>query len=132
MTLQQIIDQLGLTMTAKWTDRNPHMANSDQMDHWRCSIRNFNRQSMRVFFSKGYGHHGKEPDLAEVLECLAMDAAGIENAGGFEEWCSEYGYETDSRRALKTFNATSRQADSLKRVLGHLYQTALFELDEAA
>ena len=40
------------------------------------------------------------PALHDVLHCLVLDA-GVLDAGSFEEWASEYGYETDSRSAEK-------------------------------
>jgi hypothetical protein len=74
---------------------------------------------MTLTFSKGIGHHGAEPTVTEVLGCLASDASGVENAGGdFEEWCSEYGYDTDSRTAERIFKACQHQANRLKSFLG--------------
>lgn len=41
---------------------------------------------------------GKEPSLYDILSCLAFY-----NPGTFEEFCSEFGYDTDSRKALSTY-----------------------------
>jgi hypothetical protein len=57
--------------------------------HWRITITRDGRQ-MRVYFSQGSAHTAP-PTLDDVLDCLASDAAGIENARGFDDWCSEYG-----------------------------------------
>jgi len=35
-----------------------------------------------------------------------------------EDWCAEYGYDTDSRKAERTFRAVERQTKALKRMLG--------------
>lgn len=58
------------------------------------------------------------PTLAEVLDCLASDAATVENARTFEEWASELGYDTDSREAYKTYKVTKRQTEKLRALLG--------------
>jgi len=42
-----------------------------------------------------------EPALDDVLHSLVLDSeAGKES---FEDWCSDFGYDTDSRRAMDTY-----------------------------
>jgi hypothetical protein len=87
---------------------------------------------MTVYFSKGIGHHGAEPTTEEVLSCLADDAAGVENSPSFEDWCSEYGYDTDSRKAEKIFKACEHQATRLKNFLGDdLFEQLLWKVERA-
>lgn len=71
------------------------------------------------------------PSISDVLDCLAMDAVGIENArGSFDDWCAEYGYDTDSRKAEKTFHICERQAAHLKHFLGaELFEQLLWNTD---
>lgn len=114
--IQQLIERAGITLTAKQTARNPHMDESRDMDHWRCVLRR-GKKTMVVYFSKGYGYKGAAPKVDEVLDCLASDAAGFENAQSFEDWCSEYGYDTDSRKAERAYKAVERQASRLAKVL---------------
>lgn len=60
-----------------------------------------------------------KPSLESVLDCLISDAASIVNSGlKFEDWCAEYGYDEDSRKAEKTFNACKEQAQALERFIG--------------
>lgn len=117
-TLSEFIEQAGVSMTAESTYRNPHMDDRQDMDHWRCVLRR-GRKSMVVYFSKGIGHHGAEPTVEEVLDCMASDASGVENARSFEDWCGEYGYSADSRKAERTYKTIERQAKRLKDVLGN-------------
>lgn len=116
--LQQFIRTHCLKMSATRTDSNPSMDGSFRMDHWACVIRKGSK-SFRVVFSMGSGHHGAAPKLEDVLDCMASDASGAETAGSFEEWCSEYGYDTDSRKAEKTYSAITKQAVRLQSFLGH-------------
>lgn len=59
--------------TCTRVDHNPAMDDSANMDHWRCTLTRAGRR-MALTFSKGFGHQGKPPSLAEVLECCALDA----------------------------------------------------------
>lgn len=61
------------------------------------------------------------PALVDVLWCLVMDAGVIDYAG-FEEWASEYEYDTDSRKAETVYRACLDTALKLRQIL---------DLDEA-
>jgi hypothetical protein len=129
MNINEFAKSAGLTMTAVPTDHNPSMEDGATMDHWRCTIR-AGHSRMSLVFSMGSGHNGKRPELADVLYCLASDASGYENARDFADWCSEYGYDTDSRRAERTFRAVERQAKRLRSVLGEsAYNTLLWDTE---
>ena len=46
-----------------------------------------------------------------------------DNLLGFDAWCADFGYDTDSRKAEKTFKACEHQAARLKTFLeSSLYQ----------
>jgi len=131
MTISEFVQANNVTMRYRErTDRNPAMEDSSQMDHWRCVIRAGKKQ-MSLVFSMGFGLNGKAPDLPDVLDCLASDAAGVENAdNNFEDWASEYGYDIDSRKAERTFAACARQAEKLKNLLGdEAYDALLFHTE---
>jgi len=119
ISLADFIAKHGLRMTVSPAARNPNAADDEwarDADHWRCTIM-CGRARMIVHFSKGSGHHGEPAELPEVLDSLAMDAAGIVNARDFADWCAEYSYDTDSRKAERTFKACKRQAASLRSLL---------------
>lgn len=44
------------------------------------------------------------PTIEDVLYCLLADASCVQYGQTFEEFCSELGYDTDSRKAEKIFN----------------------------
>lgn len=115
-TTEQFIAEHGIAFRAERTDRNPHMDDARNMDHWRVTIRK-GRRRMSLVFSQGFGHHGAAPALADVLDCLASDASSVEG-NSFDSWAADLGYDADSRKALKTYNAIVRQMRSLARMLG--------------
>lgn len=154
VTIEQFIERNRISLKADWTDHNPNMADSENMDHWKVTLarkdavprrtasgvdllKNIKTVArMTLYFSRGYGNEGKDPTAEEVLDCLASDAAGIENAAGlltepdFEDWCSEYGFEADSRKAEQTFKACVHQARRLKTFLGdELYAQLLWDIE---
>jgi len=58
-----------------------------------------------------------QPAFADVLWCLMGDCSGVGELT-FEEWCDEYGMNTDSRKALDTYHACVETLPKLKRLLG--------------
>ena len=140
----------GLTIKSEYADRNPNMPDSRDMDHWKVTLTRRAIQPqydtwkgykgkikqptiaarMTLHFSKGYWHNGKEPDVTEVLDCLASDACGLDNSPDFAQWCGEYGYDTDSRKALKIFKACEHSAARLRRFLGaDLFETLVYHTE---
>ena len=67
------------------------------------------------------------PELADVLHSLASDAEVL-NAGDFDCWASDFGYDTDSRAAEATYNACVEIAVKLQSGIG---PAAMIELYEA-
>lgn len=58
------------------------------------------------------------PTLDDVLSCLILDASAID-AGSFEDWAQEFGYDTDSRAAEKIYDACVKTALQLRSMLGN-------------
>ena len=132
ISLGQFIAEQQLVMSVVAVRRNPHMTDSPLPRNFECTLYFEGRgqhEPLTVYFSQGSAHK-KPPTLAEVLDCLASDASGIENARSFEEWASEYGYETDSRKAERTYRTCEQQAMELERLLGRdAYQQLLWNTE---
>jgi hypothetical protein len=73
----------------------------------------------------------REPSAEDVLDCLSMDASGVENAGSFGAWADEYGYGMgDVEKAEKVYNLCVKQSRKLQKFLGDdLYQELLWETE---
>lgn len=80
-----------------------------QGDGWHCAISRIasdgKRRQIRTGYHLGSGHKRREPTVAEVLHSLAMDAWSVADSGGFDEWCSDLGYDSDSRKAKRMYRA---------------------------
>lgn len=126
MTIKMFCNRHGITATAEWADSNPNMSDMPAgSSHWRVTLRRRNpRRSLTVPFSMGPAH-SHEPTAPEVLDCLVSDASSFDSASSFEDWCSDFGYDTDSRKAEQTFKAVERSAARLRRFLGGDYDQAI-------
>jgi hypothetical protein len=121
ITLTDFLERYPVKMTTERTFENRNMDSDPEWErtasHWICRLR-FQSRQLAIPFSQGSAHK-EPPTMRDLLDCLASDASGIENANDdFEEWCGEYGYDTDSRKAERTFKACVRQAKGLRRLLG--------------
>lgn len=66
------------------------------------------------------------PDSVDVVYSLLIDSEVLD-AGGFEEWAREFGYEEDSREAEKTYNARLKIALQFRKI----GESVISELREA-
>lgn len=128
MTMKEFAEANKIKIENEYADSNPNMADPNwQANHYKVILKT-GRKQFTTYFSQGYGISG-EPTVEGVLDCLASDAAGFENAQSFEDWANEYGYDTDSRKAEKTYNIIGRQAKRLKNFLGNKYETLLWDTE---
>jgi hypothetical protein len=57
-------------------------------------------------------HEGKDPTAYAVLSCVASD---VHCPLTFADFCAEYGYDEDSRKAFATFKRCAAFAERLRR-----------------
>lgn len=116
--------------TAKQVENNPHMTDMPKGSrHFRVTLRNTATGKRATFaFSQGPAHE-KEPTARIVLECLLSDASCAEYS--FEEFCSNCGYDTDSRKAERTHKAIKANAARLVKLLGSIPEGDSEELARA-
>jgi hypothetical protein len=116
-TLSEFAQEQGLTFSYKPLERRSDGRMGDQpMNHYRCTLTN-HKGRMLITFSQGLGIQSS-PTMNDVLNCIALDASDVLNAPDFEDWASDYGYDTDSRSAQKVFKAIVRQTAKLEALIG--------------
>jgi hypothetical protein len=128
MKLSDFIRVNGLTMGAvRIPARTDAVADAWSKDarHWVCTIvrgggdyQGGLRQPCREFaiqYSQGSAHKAA-PTLAEVLDCLRSDAGC--GAESFENFCSDCGYDSDSRKAYGVWEACKDSRAKLSALLG--------------
>lgn len=68
-----------------------------------------------------------KPALRDVIASLLMDSEAIDS-GGFEEWASDLGYDTDSRKAEAIYRACVDTGLKMRLMFGDAAVTELREL----
>ena len=59
-----------------------------------------------------------EDTATSIFDMLISDAWGVENNPTFEDWASEYDYDTDSRKAEAAYREVRAQADQFTQLIG--------------
>src|SRR3990167_6696052 len=106
MDTKEFIKTNKITLEWKETFENPNWTGNSEAHHYSIMLGS-GKNKLHTFFSMGLGlvvRHGalvtpQRPTAEDVLDCLASDAAGVENNRDFDEWAGDYGYDTDSREA---------------------------------
>lgn len=63
----------------------------------------------------------KQPKIEDVLHCLISDSDASEYC--FEDWCDNFGYDSDSISARKIYDECLENYHKLKKALGRDYTT---------
>ena len=82
---------------------------------WKVTIR-MGKRRLTTSYRMGMAHTG-EPDVASVVYSLISDYQCARDSS-FEDFCFEYGYNLDSRKAEKTFKQCRATGPKLEKLLG--------------
>jgi len=92
------LKETGTKMTVKFIKNDIYFdGDKEPRDIYRVTFRR-NRDHFTIKFGQSIADTGKEPSAYTVLSCLTKS-----DPGSFEEFCADYGFDTDSRSAYKTF-----------------------------
>ncbi|HEY5318789.1 MAG TPA: hypothetical protein VIJ20_12445, partial [Solirubrobacteraceae bacterium] len=70
------------------------------------------------------------PSVADVVDVVAAEAAVAEEAGSYEEWALQMGFDPDSRSGERVYRTECRQAKLLRALLGdEAYLKLLWEIE---
>lgn len=70
-----------------------------------------NGKSYSFKFGQPIANTGSEPSAYDVLACITKN-----DPGTFENFCGEYGYDIDSRKAEKIYKAVCKEYKSIDRL----------------
>ena len=85
-------------------------------DIWKFTLRRNGKQYSGTF-GQALANVGKTPTAYDLLSCLTKY-----DPETFENFCSEYGYDTDSRKAEKIFKAVTKEFIGVNRVFGDVLE----------
>lgn len=123
------IKSRGITAKIIEADSNPSWINKDDgATHWKATLKLASRR-MTVFYSQGSAHT-KAPKTGDILRSVVSDAALVDGRD-FDNFCSEVGFEKDSRKSESMYKACLKEATKLKALLGEKdYKFALYGEEE--
>jgi hypothetical protein len=126
ITKRNILSNIKLETIKTWNNE------TDKKDEWKrkatkytCKL-TFKNQSYTFSYWMGSAHT-KAPTKKDVLYSMIMDDVSYMD---FEEFCSNFGYDNDSIRALNTFKACQTQTDNFYRLFNEEEREILRELLE--
>jgi len=96
---------------SKWDEKTPRT-----VDQWRVTISSkAGFHSFDYFTGLGLRAKGrpKAPKVADVLNSLILDASAADE--NFDDWCDNFGYSSDSIKALNTYKACLDTARALRK-----------------
>lgn len=131
LTLEQFLAGSEISLRCREVPVNGHeLAAISQpwaAKHYSCELHGSNGdRPVRVVIGSDHG----PPDIDEVLDALAAEAAVAEEADGFEAWAAHLGYDPDSPRSEALYHAELRQARLLRGLLGDdAYRRLLWETE---
>jgi hypothetical protein len=132
-TLAQFIRKAGIDTAVLPADSNPNMPDNGagyMTQHFLVTFK-LEERTFSVPFSGGElafaTRPSGQPSAEDVLECLRSDAYSADQS--FEDWCGDYGEDSDSRRAYATWQAAQKQTDDLRAFLGGANFAALLETE---
>jgi hypothetical protein len=108
----------GVKMTSKLLGhgKSDQLGNGKDWPHsaWKVTLR-YQGRRYTLDYRMGTAHTS-EPDVADVVYCVCSDARSGDYS--FEEFCSELGYDSDSRKAEATWKACRRAGVNARRLFG--------------
>jgi len=135
-TIDDFIKENKISIHCEFSNSNPHNP-SPQMNHWKVTLKRkyklqgnhldtrYGYKQMTLFFSQGYGIDG-EPKSSSVLDCLKSDYQV--SIDGFGEFCANCGYDEDSRKAYRIYQACVDQGKKLKKFLNDDHDANAFTM----
>lgn len=82
------------------------------------------RKSYTFEFGQSIANGSQKPTMYDVLACMSKPC-GIDT---FEDFCDEFGYDYDSRRAERTWKGYQKEVAAMERLFGDVMDE-LYEIN---
>jgi len=116
---EKFIKDVNAKVTIEYVEYGKHFDDDkEERNIYRITIKR-NGKSFTFKFGDSINNtqNGEEPSVYDVLACVQKY-----DCGTFENFCSEFGYDTDSRKAEKTYKAVCREFKGINRVFGDVLE----------
>lgn len=107
----KIAEALGLSMRVKHHLFGRHFDGDTQNRHiFKVTLKKDGKQ-YTFKFGQSIAEGSNEPTFYDVLACLTKY-----DPESFEDFCGNYGYDNDSRKAYKTYKAVVKEWENMQRL----------------
>lgn len=107
----------GIKLKINFSKYGKHFADDKESRYiFNCTLSR-NRKKYTFNFGQSIATGNEAPTMYDLLTCLEK----YENAN-FEDFCSNYGYDNDSIKALKTYKAVSKEYKNVFRLFGDIME----------
>ena len=105
------LKSVNASIKMEYLEHRPYFPDEkDSRDVYRVRIR---RKGKQFTFTFGTNSLGDKPTAYAILACLTKY-----DPGTFEDFCSDYGYDEDSRKAERIYKAVCNEWLHVERVFG--------------
>mgnify|MGYP001439538122 CR=1 FL=1 len=104
--IEFLLDAMGVTFRYEPIDARTDGLMGEwaaKSSHWSVTYERVGK-AIKTQYSMGPAHDGREPDMTDVLENLLSDS-DADGYATFEDWADDMGYDSDSRKAERIYNA---------------------------
>jgi hypothetical protein len=108
---QNTAKKLNLKMIINSVDYKKHFDNDTEKRHVFNLTLKKERKQYTFNFGQSIAQGSNEPTMYDVLTCLQKY-----DVGTFEDFCGDFGYDNDSRRAEKIYKAVCKEYQGMQRL----------------
>lgn len=112
--LAELCVELGITASVKELDGDLNTFPNWAKQGWIITLRYKGKRAQFRFYGGG---KSSTPTASDLIWAVAVDSTALKES--FNDWCYEYGYDTDSVKARSTYKACQRNGLRLINLIGN-------------
>jgi len=108
---ERLAKKLNLELIILDFEYKKHFADDKQERYvFKCKLKR-GKKSFTINFGQSINAGAEEPTIYDILTCLQKY-----DVGTFDQFCSEFGYDNDSRTAEKIYKAVVKEYNNMSRL----------------
>jgi len=124
MNIKEFVNKYKITVDCELVDSNPFVRNVTSQErewnrkamHWKCVLK-MKKKVLTVPFSQGCAIC-REPTVIDLVDSMRSDCSCVEYASSFEDYCAEYGLNSDSREDFFRWGMSVKHCRKVRKFFG--------------